>query len=58
MVHLVPDEAIDAGPVLATATVPIHPHDTLETLSERMHRAEHRLLVDTLTTLCTTGARA
>ena len=25
MVHLVPDEGVDDGPVLATATVPIHP---------------------------------
>ena len=30
MVHLVPDEGVDAGPVLATATVPIQPDDTLE----------------------------
>ena len=52
MVHLVPDEDIDAGPVLATATVPIHPDDTLESLTGRVHRAEHELLVTTLATLC------
>jgi formyltetrahydrofolate-dependent phosphoribosylglycinamide formyltransferase len=52
MVHLVPDEGVDDGPVLASLTVPIHPDDTLETLSTRVHRAEHRLLVDTLATLC------
>jgi phosphoribosylglycinamide formyltransferase 1 len=58
MVHLVPDEGIDAGPVLATATVPIHPSDTLESLTNRAHGVEHRLLVETLATLCTTGANA
>lgn len=52
MVHLVPDEGVDEGPVLATATVDIFDNDTLETLSERVHATEHRLLVDTLTMLC------
>ena len=41
MVHLVPDEGIDDGPVLATVDVPIHPDDTLETLRRAMHAAEH-----------------
>ena len=58
MVHLVPDEGIDDGPVLATATVSIHPSDTLESLTNRVHAVEHRLLVETLATLCTTGANA
>jgi phosphoribosylglycinamide formyltransferase-1 len=58
MVHLVPNEGIDDGPVLATATVSIHPSDTLESLTERVHGVEHRLLVETLATLCTTGANA
>jgi phosphoribosylglycinamide formyltransferase-1 len=58
MVHLVPDEGVDVGPVLASATVPIHPSDTLESLTDRVRGVEHRLLVDTLTTLCTTGANA
>jgi formyltetrahydrofolate-dependent phosphoribosylglycinamide formyltransferase len=48
MVHLVPDEGIDDGPVLGTATVPIQPEDTLTTLTERVHDAEHHLLVDVL----------
>jgi phosphoribosylglycinamide formyltransferase 1 len=48
MVHLVPDEGVDDGPVLGTATVPIEPDDTLAVLTERVHRAEHRLLVDVL----------
>lgn len=48
MVHLVPDERVDAGPVLGTQVVPIYPHDTLASLSNRMHQAEHQLLVSTL----------
>jgi phosphoribosylglycinamide formyltransferase 1 len=52
MVHLVPDEGIDDGPVLATASVPIAPGDTVDTLAERMHAAEHHLIVTTLAALC------
>lgn len=52
MVHLVPDEGVDDGPVLATADVEIRPDDTLATLEARIHGVEHRLLVDTIRTLC------
>jgi formyltetrahydrofolate-dependent phosphoribosylglycinamide formyltransferase len=45
MVHLVPDEGVDSGPVLAQETVAIEPTDTIETLSARLHAVEHRLLV-------------
>ncbi len=48
MVHLVPDEAVDAGPVVAQEVVPILPDDTLESLETRIHTVEHRLLVSTL----------
>ena len=48
MVHLVPDEGVDNGPVLATEIVPIHKDDTLETLETRVHETEHQLLVNTL----------
>ena len=48
MVHLVPDEAVDAGPVVAQAEVPIHPQDCLDDLEARMHETEHILLVDAL----------
>jgi phosphoribosylglycinamide formyltransferase 1 len=51
MVHLVPDEGVDDGPVLGTATVPIHPDDTLADLEARVHRTEHELLVRTLADL-------
>ncbi len=52
MVHRVPDEGIDDGPVLATVDVPIAADDTLDTLSARVHAAEHALLVDVLVSLC------
>jgi formyltetrahydrofolate-dependent phosphoribosylglycinamide formyltransferase len=52
MVHLVPDEGVDDGPVLATAEVPIQPDDTLDTLVARVHATEHHLLVDAIRTLC------
>lgn len=48
MVHLVPDEAVDAGPVVAKAIVPIYPQDTLETLEARIHETEHKVLVRAL----------
>ncbi len=48
MVHLVPDEEVDAGPVLGTQEVLIYPQDTLEMLTNRIHQAEHQLLVSTL----------
>ena len=48
MVHLVPDEAIDAGPVIAQQTIPILPEDNLETLEARIHEAEHALLVQAI----------
>ena len=52
MVHLVPDEGVDDGPVLATAPVEILTTDTLAILEERVHAAEHLLLVGTLHRLC------
>jgi phosphoribosylglycinamide formyltransferase 1 len=45
MVHLVPDEGVDCGPVLLQEEVPILAADTLETLEARIHSVEHRLLV-------------
>lgn len=48
MVHLVPDEAVDAGPVVAQAEVPIRSEDTLDSLELRIHEAEHRLLIKSL----------
>jgi formyltetrahydrofolate-dependent phosphoribosylglycinamide formyltransferase len=53
MVHVVPDEGVDNGPVLATQTVPILPDDTLDTLAARIHAVEHELLIDTIRRLIT-----
>jgi phosphoribosylglycinamide formyltransferase 1 len=52
MVHVVPDEGVDDGPVLGSVEVPIHPDDSLATFEARMHAAEHDLLVSTLLRLC------
>ncbi len=41
-VHLV-TEAMDEGPILAQAAVPVLPGDTVETLAARVLAAEHRL---------------
>jgi phosphoribosylglycinamide formyltransferase-1 len=51
MVHLVPDEGVDLGPVLAQRIVEIHPKDTLEDLQKRVHLCEHELLVETISHL-------
>jgi phosphoribosylglycinamide formyltransferase-1 len=42
-VHFV-DEGVDSGPVIFQEPVPILPGDTPETLRERVHEVEHRLL--------------
>ena len=41
-VHFV-DENLDAGPIVLQAAVPIEDGDTVETLSERILREEHRI---------------
>jgi phosphoribosylglycinamide formyltransferase-1 len=41
-VHFV-DNGMDTGPIIAQQAIPVLPDDTLETLSERMHKAEHQL---------------
>lgn len=48
MIHLVPDEGVDDGPVLNQTEVPIFAHDTLKDLEERIHVCEHILLVNTI----------
>jgi phosphoribosylglycinamide formyltransferase-1 len=48
MVHRVPDEGVDTGPVLASVEVPINLDDTFESLQARIHAAEHRLLVEAI----------
>jgi len=51
MVHFVPDEGVDNGPVIESAVVPIHPSDSLADLEQRMHATEHQLLINALTQL-------
>jgi phosphoribosylglycinamide formyltransferase 1 len=51
MVHLVPDEGIDSGPVILREIVPIETTDTLADLEQRLHAVEHRLLVEALARL-------
>ena len=48
MVHFVPDEGVDDGPVIVQEVVPIRINDTVEQLEERIHAVEHRLLVEAL----------
>jgi len=48
MVHRVPDEGVDVGPVILQEEVPIHPGESLEALEARIHAVEHRLLVEAL----------
>ena len=42
-VHYVTEE-LDSGTIIGQETVPILPNDTLEVLTERVHKAEHFLL--------------
>ena len=48
MVHFVPDEGIDSGPVITSQAVPIKPGDTLDTLAARIHAVEHQLLIEAI----------
>ena len=51
MVHFVPDEGVDNGPVIDSAMVSIYPTDSLADLEQRMHATEHQLLITALTQL-------
>jgi phosphoribosylglycinamide formyltransferase-1 len=44
-VHFV-TEKVDEGPIISQAAVPVLPDDTVESLAERIHTEEHRLLVE------------
>jgi phosphoribosylglycinamide formyltransferase 1 len=46
-VHLV-DEGVDTGPILVQEAVPVEPRETLE---DRLHAVEHRLLPETVAEL-------
>lgn len=51
MVHLVPDEGVDSGPVLNQRLVEFLPGESLDQFEARMHTCEHVLLVETLQNL-------
>ena len=51
MVHYVPDEGVDNGPVIASEEVPFLPGDTLASYEARVHAVEHDLLVDAIGTV-------
>ena len=55
MVHLVPDEGVDVGPVVVQEVVEITPEDSLDDLEERIHATEHRLFVKALYDLLCQG---
>lgn len=46
-VHLV-DEVYDHGKILGQKVVPVYPHDTIETLAERVLEQEHKLYPEIL----------
>lgn len=48
MVHLVPDEGVDNGPVLGQQKIHFMLDESLEQFEARVHEVEHWLLVDTL----------
>jgi formyltetrahydrofolate-dependent phosphoribosylglycinamide formyltransferase len=48
MVHLVPDEGVDVGPVVVQEEVEINPKDNLDDLEARIHATEHRIFVQAL----------
>ena len=50
-VHFV-DEGVDTGEVIASEPVAVEPGDTVETLRERVHAVEHRLLPEVVRELC------
>jgi phosphoribosylformylglycinamidine cyclo-ligase len=56
-VHFV-DEGMDTGPIFLQEPVPVEPGDTLESLEERIHRVEHRLLVEAVRRLVSRQAEA
>jgi len=55
-VHFVVPE-LDAGPVIAQASVPVHPSDTPETLAARVLGVEHKIYPRAVKLLATGGVR-
>jgi len=51
MVHWVPDEGVDDGPVIAQRVVPFEDGDSLASFEARLHAAEHSLYVEALASI-------
>lgn len=50
-VHFV-DEGLDSGPVILQSTVPVLQQETVETLEQRIHAAEHRIYPTAIDLFC------
>jgi phosphoribosylglycinamide formyltransferase-1 len=48
MLHFVPDDGVDSGPVIASEIVPMYHNDGLSDVEARVHVVEHRLYVQAL----------
>lgn len=48
-------EVVDAGAIIGQSTVPVDADDSLESLSEKLHAAEHQLLPSVIANLSTAG---
>jgi phosphoribosylglycinamide formyltransferase-1 len=55
-VHFV-DEYLDAGPILLQAAVPVLDDDTVDTLSARILKEEHRIYSDAIRMVLAGGYR-
>jgi phosphoribosylglycinamide formyltransferase-1 len=47
MIHFIPDERVDAGPVITSEPVAIVSGENFEAFEKRVHEVEHRLVVKT-----------
>ncbi|MEM9655335.1 MAG: phosphoribosylglycinamide formyltransferase [Actinomycetota bacterium] len=48
MVHYVPDEGVDDGPVIDWEEIPFSPGETLDEYEARVHQVEHKLLIKSI----------
>jgi phosphoribosylglycinamide formyltransferase-1 len=58
MVHLVPDEGVDNGPVLGQQEIEFQLNESLEKFEARVHEVEHKLLVNTLKNILEANKRS
>ena len=58
MVHLVPDEGVDNGPLLGQQEIQFQTDESLKEFEARVHEVEHKLLVNTLKTILEESKRS